>query len=120
MFLAAPLSLCDFCSGFQEAQIPVTKLKEDIQGKGKMNRVKKKREPTLMEELRKLDLLGEGEQVNIPALENEDLIEENSLSIVVRCLNPSAHKVGALVKALPSIWGMEDRVRGRGIGENKV
>ncbi|CAA0285621.1 unnamed protein product [Arabidopsis thaliana] len=42
------------------------------------------------------------------------------MSVIVRCLNPSAHKVGGLVKALPPIWGLEDRVRGRGIGEDRV
>lgn len=85
-----------------------------------MNRPRKKRKLTLMEELRELDLLGEGEPVEIPDLENEDLIEENSMSVIVRYLNPSVHKVGGLVKALPPIWGMEQRVRGRGVGENRV
>lgn len=87
---------------------------------GTMNRPRKKKELTLMEELRELNLLHEGETVEIPDLENKDLLEENSMSVIVRCLNPSAHKVGALVKALPPIWGMEDRVRGRGVGDNKV
>ncbi|XP_023637155.1 uncharacterized protein LOC111830113 [Capsella rubella] len=73
-----------------------------------------------MEELKELNLLGESEVVEIPDLENEDLIEENSMSVIVRCLNPSAHKVGGLVKALPSIWGMYDRVKGRGVGEDRV
>lgn len=73
-----------------------------------------------MEELKQLDLLEEGAPVDIPDLENEDLLEENSMSIIVKCLNPTVHKVGGLVKALPSIWGMEDRVRGRGVGENRV
>lgn len=41
------------------------------------------------------------------------------MSIIVWCLNPTVHKVGGLVKALPPIWGMEDRVRGRGVGENQ-
>ncbi|RID46005.1 hypothetical protein BRARA_I02696 [Brassica rapa] len=58
--------------------------------------------------------------VDIPEIENDDLIEENSLSVVVRCLNPAAHKIGGLVKALPPIWGLEDRVHGRGVGENRV
>lgn len=69
----------------------------------KMNRSRKKKEPSLMEELRELDLLGEGETVEIPDLENEDLIEENTMSVIVRCLNPTVHKVGGLVKALPPI-----------------
>ncbi|VYS52339.1 unnamed protein product [Arabidopsis thaliana] len=73
-----------------------------------------------MEKLRELDLLGESEPVEIPDLENEDLIEENSLSVIVRCLNPTVHKVGGLVKALPPIWGMEERLRGRGVGEDRV
>lgn len=73
-----------------------------------------------MEELREHNLIEEGDPVEIPDLENDDLIEENSLSIIVRCLNPSAQKVGGLVKALPPIWGREDRVRGRGIGENRA
>ncbi|KAL0797220.1 hypothetical protein Bca101_068597 [Brassica carinata] len=85
-----------------------------------MNRVRKRKEPTLLEELRELELLEEGEMVDIPDLEIEDLIEENTLSIIVRCLNPHAHKVGGLVKDLPPIWGMEDRVRGRGVGEERV
>lgn len=85
-----------------------------------MNRPRKKKDPSLMEQLRERGLLGEGESVDIPDLENEDLIEENSMSVIVRCLNPSVHKVGGLIKALPSIWGMEDRVRGRGVGENRV
>ncbi|XP_019095662.1 PREDICTED: uncharacterized protein LOC104763574 [Camelina sativa] len=85
-----------------------------------MNRPRKKKEKSLMEELRELDLLGEGETVNIPDLANEDLIEENSMSVVVRCLNPTVHKVGGLVKALPAIRGMDDRVRGRGVSEDKV
>ncbi|KAL0676411.1 hypothetical protein Bca4012_004392 [Brassica carinata] len=58
--------------------------------------------------------------VDIPELENDDLLEENSLSVIVRCLNPSAHKVGGLVKALPPIWGLEDRVHGRGVGPDRV
>ncbi|KAG7559476.1 Ribonuclease H-like superfamily [Arabidopsis thaliana x Arabidopsis arenosa] len=88
--------------------------------KVKMNRPRKKREVSLMEELKELDLLGEGETVDIPDLENDDLIEENSMSVIVRCLNPTVHKVGGLVKALPPIWGMEDRVKGRGVGEDRV
>ncbi|KAL0761982.1 hypothetical protein Bca101_078132 [Brassica carinata] len=85
-----------------------------------MFRPKKKKELSLMEELKELEMLEEGEMVDIPEIENDDLIEENSLSVVVRCLNPSAHKVGGLVKALPPIWGLEDRVHGRGVGENRV
>ncbi|KAG7572302.1 Endonuclease/exonuclease/phosphatase superfamily [Arabidopsis suecica] len=73
-----------------------------------------------MEEMKELELLEEGETVEVPDLENEDLIEENSMSVIVRCLNPSVHKVGGLVKALPPIWGLEDRVRGRGVGEDRV
>nr|VDD52928.1 unnamed protein product [Brassica oleracea] len=73
---------------------------------------------SLLEELRDLELLEVGEMVDIPELENEDLIEENSLSVVVRCLNPTVHKVGGIVKALPPIWGLEDRVRGISVGEN--
>ncbi|KAL0749191.1 hypothetical protein Bca101_031194 [Brassica carinata] len=85
-----------------------------------MNRPRKKKESSLLHELKKLELLEEGELVDIPELENEDLIEENSMSIIVRCLNPTVHKVGGLVKALPPIWGMEEVVKGRGVGENKV
>ncbi|XP_013635453.1 PREDICTED: uncharacterized protein At4g02000-like [Brassica oleracea var. oleracea] len=58
--------------------------------------------------------------VDSPDLEVDDLIEENTLSVIVHCLNPYVHKVGGLVKALPPIWGMEERVRGRGVGENRV
>lgn len=85
-----------------------------------MNRPRKKKELSLMEELKELDLFEDGEPVDVPDLENDDLIEENSMSVIVRCLNPTAHKVGSLVKALPPIWGMEERVRGRGVGENRV
>ncbi|WZY97876.1 hypothetical protein YC2023_070205 [Brassica napus] len=85
-----------------------------------MNRPKKKKESSLLHELKELELLGEGEFVDIPELENEDLIEENSRSIIVRCLNPVVHKVGGLVKALPPIWGLEESVTGRGIDENRV
>ncbi|KAF3593976.1 hypothetical protein DY000_02025904 [Brassica cretica] len=85
-----------------------------------MFRPKKKKELSLMEELRELEMLEEGEMVDISEIENDDLIEENSLSVVVRCLNPSAHKVGGLVKALPPIRGLKDRVHGRGVGENRV
>ncbi|CAN7131293.1 unnamed protein product, partial [Brassica rapa subsp. narinosa] len=85
-----------------------------------MNRFRKKKEPSLMEELKELELLDEGEMVDIPDLEVEDLIEENTLSIIVRCLNPFVHKVGGLVKALPPIWGMEDRTQGRVVGEDRV
>ena len=65
-------------------------------------------------------MLDESEMVDIPELENDDLIEENLMSVVVRCLNPAAHKVDGLVKALPPIWGLEDRVHGRGVREDKV
>lgn len=41
--------------------------------------------------------------VDMPDMANEDLIEESSMSIIVRCLNPTVHKVGGLVKALPPI-----------------
>ncbi|KAJ4915256.1 Uncharacterized protein Rs2_00806 [Raphanus sativus] len=85
-----------------------------------MNRYRKRKEPTLMEELREMELLDEGETVDIPDLEIDDLIEENSLSVVVRCLNPYVHKVGGLVKALPPIWGLEERTRGRGVGNDRV
>lgn len=85
-----------------------------------MFRPKKRKEPSLLDELKALEMLDEGGLVDIPELENEDLIEENLLSVVVRCLNPAAHKVGGLVKALPPIWGLEDRVNGRGVGENRV
>lgn len=73
-----------------------------------------------MEELREMELLDEGEMVDIPDVEIDDLIEENSLSVIVRCLNPYVHKIGGLVKALPPIWGLEDRTRGRGVGEDMV
>lgn len=73
-----------------------------------------------MEELKELELLDEGEMVDIPDLEIEDLIEENTSSVIVRCLNPYVHKVGGLVKALPSIWGLEDRVQGRVVGDDRV
>ncbi|XP_048600405.1 uncharacterized protein LOC125580229 [Brassica napus] len=85
-----------------------------------MFRPKKKKELSLMEKLKELELLEEGEMVDIPDLENDDLIEENSLSVIVRCLNPAVHKVGGLVKALPPIWGLEDRVHGRGVGADRV
>lgn len=85
-----------------------------------MFRPKKKKELSLVEELKELELLDEREMVDIPDLENDDLIEENFLSVIVRCLNPYAHKVGGLVKALPPIWGLEDRVHGRGVGEDRV
>ncbi|KAH0862943.1 hypothetical protein HID58_080154, partial [Brassica napus] len=85
-----------------------------------MNRPRKRKESSLLDELKELELVGEREFVDIPELENEDLIEENSMSIIVRCLNPTVHKVGGLVKALPLIWGLEDIVKGRGVGENKV
>lgn len=73
-----------------------------------------------MEELKELELLDEGEMVDIPDLELEDLIEANSLSVIVRCLNPYVHKVGGLVKALPPIWGLEDRVQGRAVGVDRI
>lgn len=85
-----------------------------------MFRPRKKKELSLMEELRELKMLEDREMVDIPELENDDLIEENLLSVVVRYLNPAAHKVGGLVKALPPTWGLEDRVHGRGVGDNKV
>lgn len=85
-----------------------------------MLRNRKRKEQSLLEELKEMELLEEGEMVDIPDLEVEDLIEENTLSVIVRCLNPYAHKVGSLVKALPPIWGLEDRVRGRGVGEQKA
>ncbi|KAF3492483.1 hypothetical protein DY000_02053438 [Brassica cretica] len=84
-----------------------------------MNRPRKRKESSLLDELKELELLGEGELVDMPELENEDLIEENSMSIIVRCLKPTVHKVGGLVKALPPIWSLEDSVKGRGVGENK-
>lgn len=58
-----------------------------------MNRQRKKKEMSLLEELRDLELLEVGEMVDIPELQNEDLIEENSLNVMVRCLNPTVHKV---------------------------
>ncbi|KAL0730006.1 hypothetical protein Bca4012_026099 [Brassica carinata] len=85
-----------------------------------MNRNRKRKELSLMEELRELELLEEGETVDIPDLEIEDLIEENTMSVIVHCLNPYVHKVGGPVKALPPIWGMEERVRGRGVGEDRA
>ncbi|RID40460.1 hypothetical protein BRARA_J00501 [Brassica rapa] len=85
-----------------------------------MNRSRKRKEPSLMDELKQLELLDEGVMVDMPDLELDDLIEENTLSVIVRCLNPYVHKVGGLVKALPPIWGMEDRVTGRGVGDNRV
>ncbi|KAG5375749.1 hypothetical protein IGI04_040345, partial [Brassica rapa subsp. trilocularis] len=85
-----------------------------------MNRSRKRKEPSLMDELKQLELLDEGVMVDMPDLELDDLIEENTLSVKVRCLNPYVHKVGGLVKALPPIWGMEDRVTGRGVGDNRV
>ena len=88
--------------------------------RSEMNRPRKKKESSLLHELKELELLEEGEFVDIPEMENEDLIEVNSMSIIVRCLNPTVHKVGGLVKALPPIWGLEESVTGRGIDENKV
>lgn len=86
----------------------------------KMNQPRKRKETSLLSELKELELLDEGEFVDIPELENADLIDENSMSIIVRCLNPTVHKIGGLVKALPPIWGLEESVRGRGVGENTV
>ncbi|CAN6845472.1 unnamed protein product [Brassica oleracea] len=85
-----------------------------------MNRFRKKKEPSLIEELKELELLEEGEMVDIPDLEIEDLIEENSLSVIIRCLNPYVHKVKGLVKALPPFWGLEERTHGRVVGEDMV
>lgn len=85
-----------------------------------MNRPRKRKESSLINELKELELLDEGDFVDIPELENEDLIEENSRSIIIRCLNPTVHKIGGLVKALPPIWGLEESVGGRGVGENTV
>ncbi|CAA7029125.1 unnamed protein product [Microthlaspi erraticum] len=85
-----------------------------------MNRPKRKKELSFMEELKERNLIEEGELVDIPDLENEDLIEENTMSVIVRCLNPTVHKVGGLIKALPVIWGLEDRVKGRGIEGNRA
>ncbi|KAF3574173.1 hypothetical protein F2Q69_00060633 [Brassica cretica] len=85
-----------------------------------MYRPKKKKEMSLMKDFKERNLLGEGEPVDIPDLENDDLIEENTMSVVVRCLNPTVHKVGGLVKALPPILGLEDRVKGRGVGDNRA
>lgn len=87
---------------------------------GIMNRSRKRKDPSLLDELKELELLEEGATVDIPDLEIEDLIEENSLSVIVRCLNPYVHKVGGLVLALPAIWGLEERVRGRGVGDNRA
>lgn len=86
----------------------------------KVFRPNKKKELSLVEELKELELLEEGEMVDNPDLENDDLLEETSLSVIVRCLNPSAHKVGGLVKALPPIWRLRDRVQGRGGGPDRV
>ncbi|WZZ25213.1 LOW QUALITY PROTEIN: hypothetical protein YC2023_008614 [Brassica napus] len=72
-----------------------------------------------MEEFKEIELLEEGELVDIPDLENNYLIEENTMSVIVRCLNPVVHKVYGLVKALPPIWRLEDSVRGRGVGEDR-
>lgn len=85
-----------------------------------MNRPRNKKKWSLMEELKEIELLEEGELVDIPDLENNYLIEENTMSVIVRCLNPVVHKVYGLVKALPLIWGLEDSVRGRGVGEDRV
>ena len=85
-----------------------------------VNLPRKKKESSLLHELKDLELLEDEEFVEIPKLENEDLIEENSMSIIVRCLNLTVHKVGGLVKAPPPIWGMEDSVKGRGVSGNTV
>ncbi|CAN6999139.1 unnamed protein product [Brassica oleracea var. botrytis] len=85
-----------------------------------MNHFRKKKEPSLIEELKELELLEEGEMVDIPDLEIEDLIEENSLSVITRCLNPYVHKVKGLVKAPPPFWGLEERTHGRVVGEDRV
>lgn len=85
-----------------------------------MNRPRKKKETSLTEELKELELLEEGELVDITYLEIDNLIEENSLSVIVKGLNLTVHKVGGLVKTLPPIWGMEDSARGRGVGEHIV
>lgn len=57
-----------------------------------MNRPRRKKELSLMEELMERDLLDEGDPVDIPDLENKDLIEENSMSIIVRCINLACTK----------------------------
>ncbi|KAF3505397.1 hypothetical protein F2Q69_00044379 [Brassica cretica] len=85
-----------------------------------MYRPRKKKEPSLLDELKELKMIDEGKMVNIPELENDDLIEENLMSVVVRCMNPAAHKVGGLVTALPPIWGLEDKDHGRDVREDKV
>ncbi|KAJ4885116.1 Uncharacterized protein Rs2_35209 [Raphanus sativus] len=51
--------------------------------------------------------------VDIPDLENHDLIEESISSVIVNGLNPLVHKIGGLVKTLPPIYELEDCVRGR-------
>lgn len=66
-----------------------------------------------MQELKDKELLEEGEMVDIPDLENHDLIEESISSVIVNGLNPLVHKIGGLVKTLPPIYELEDCVRGR-------
>lgn len=50
---------------------------------GRMNLPRKKKEISLTEELEQLELLEEGELVDISDLEIDDLIEENALSVIV-------------------------------------
>ncbi|KAF3506263.1 hypothetical protein F2Q69_00007638 [Brassica cretica] len=49
-----------------------------------MNLPRKKKEISLTEELKELELLEEGELVDISDLEIDDLIEENALSVIIR------------------------------------
>lgn len=85
-----------------------------------MSRFYKKREEDLLRKLQEREEVDMTDIVDIPDYDTKDLIEEHSSSIIVRILNVDVLKPVGALEALPIIWEVEGRVRGRGVGNNRV
>ncbi|CAA7052760.1 unnamed protein product [Microthlaspi erraticum] len=82
-----------------------------------LNRAYKKQDEEMLRKLKEKEEVNLEDIVKIPGFNNHNLIENHSSSIII---NFDALKTPGVVLALPGIWEMEGRVRGRGVGDNKV
>lgn len=79
-----------------------------------------KRDEELLKHLKEREEVNMDDVVDIPDYDTHDLVEEHLSSIIVRILNTDVLKPVGAITALPKIWDMEGRVRGRGIGNNRI
>lgn len=66
-----------------------------------MARQHRKREDEMIRKLKEKEEVNMDDVIDVPDFDNSELIEENSLSIIVRILNKDAIKTDGIISALP-------------------